>query len=289
VSNGTLDQKLKAIWARYVASRSGGEPPLNARDWSELFRVVQAILKANRSNFDSLYEQLKSSAKDEDDLITSWFVEVLLRRPPAYLNRWSCCKFYKDFLISQTRKRANIEEAESKRDWDDVFPPGREPPGSLPDPSENPLRGDRERDAEVHRRVSAIEHSARELLAVYDEQPWFRLYLAFNFGPRRFPGSAGLAERPVPLTTLRDIYGFGTSYHYYAAQLGVMLKQTKAGFLDGLRGTRLEMWLEEIGIKLHPENEVAVSAALQILCEEALRECRDRCEIPIPDTGDPET
>lgn len=108
-----------------------------------------------------------------------------------------------------------------------------------------------------------VADAAKKWLLVQEE--WVRIYLAFNHCPEEWES--------IPLSKLRALYQI-PSYHSKARKLGITSK--KGGFeaYDEFEKTLLGRWIASLPIEIETENYDAMSAALEILCVEALSVCR---------------
>lgn len=286
-----LEARLQALWLRRAN--------LSEPEWTLLYRIVAGYLRAR--NFKA-YGTLRRYAVPEDydqfkrELVDDYFVDKVLRPArrrdfaPTPLEHIEVLqKYYRRYLLDQIdlhqreherrnalereiNKLLSPDEAEQTLTEDDAqasmeaaeYPEsGRSACLSDPEPSAGLAVGAAPDSFWNPEDVRGLAEAARAFLA--DNEAWVSLYLGCHFCPE--------PEHSVALSTLakrQDI----PSYHHKAQKLGITWP--RGGFQDisAFKRTLLGVWLSANRVEVTSSEIGRVSAALKILCAEALKKVR---------------
>jgi len=233
------DSALKDLWAR--------RRDLTEAEWGRLYAIVVAALSSYRP-------QILASLKEDNDVYVQDFFQDKVLRPDlgSRLDHVGALRVaYKRYLHDRydSEQLRGTEEL-SGNDIDGLGDTATANPGPHGDP-DNEFQA----LAEASIGLAAVHESAARWLR--NAKPWVPAMLGLHHCPDR--------DQSEPLVRLAKRLGI-RSYHYKAERLGI----------TGLRDrpwaqTLLGQWVgEDLKIQISNENQSLISAALKILCHEAL-------------------
>jgi len=228
------DNRLTQLWSN--------RENLNEAEWTELYKVIVAILKRSNPSI------LRSLPEAKEHYIQDFFLVKVLE--PAKHNSASphganqLCSYFNNYLIDVYRGAA-LRTTDWVENYDEVERCEEVCSHAAPHDGDFFEYGYSHQD--VHQR-------AQGFLAQLDEIG--RIYLALH----------ACADVPEPLYKLAERLRI-PSYHYRAHQLGITRK--KGEFGAGYEATQIGGWLtRELGLELSANTSVLT--ALKILCFESL-------------------
>ena len=254
--------ELADLWARRAK--------LSEREWSRLFQLVMAVLRANPVREER--DPQLGGAGAVEALRQSFFVDKVLlpatapgADPNPHLTMRALPVFYKRYLIDQIRanqRHPTLELPENEKAPN---------PASNQDDRFGCFSAVKESEEDLHIWESAdaarLQRSAREFLN--EQEDWVVLYLALHFCHGR--------ER-LALSKLQHIYRI-PSYHYKARQLGITPPRGGYANLAEFSETIIGQWLTDNDIPLQTEHLSIIRHAFDRLCLEAFAEF-ERRELP---------
>jgi len=234
------DDRLNPLW--------NNRENLNEAEWTELYKVIVAILK--RSNPSILRSLPEGKAYYIQDFFVLKVFEPAKHNSATPHGANQLCSYFNNYLIDVYRG-ALLRTTDWLENYDDVgCCCGNDGDDVAPHDGEFFEYGYSHQD--VHQR-------AQGFLAQLDEIG--RLYLALH----------ACDDVPEPLYKLAERLHI-PSYHYRALSLGITRKKGEYG--DGYESTQIGGWLtKQLGLELAANTSVLT--ALKILCFESLLEYQE--------------